>query len=370
MKKLIFSRILKSKKDLKWDWSGTVTSLHKHLEEKITIENMYYFWGKRIYLREILRKLRLLKDDTSMYNIKLANKSLKKYNYDKSPVLQFDEFPYFEDGNHFIYQDLSVLYLKELAETDQNLFKYSGFKNHSIKNITKRANSQLDFYKHCNGIFTMGHWLKKYLTDTNLIDSSKIHHVGGGVNIDISKIDYSKKENNKILFVGKDFERKGGMLVVESFQYLSKNINIDAELYIIGPKTIDIKYDNDNIHFIGEVSPKELHHYFNICDVFCMPSYFEAYGLVFIEALCFGLPCIGRNCFEMPYFIDDNFTGYLINNDDIVDLAEKMNDLLTNTTIKNNVKNLKNNYIQEYSWDTVTNKILNIMEENLVHKGE
>ena len=37
-----------------------------------------------------------------------------------------------------------------------------------------------------------------------------------------------------------------------------------------------------------------------------MPSYFEAYGLVFIEALTYGLPCIGRNAFEMPNFIQDS----------------------------------------------------------------
>ena len=50
-----------------------------------------------------------------------------------------------------------------------------------------------------------------------------------------------------------------------------------------------------------------------MCDVFCMPSYFEAYGLVFVEALTFGLPCIGRNCYEMPYFIEDGKTGLLLN---------------------------------------------------------
>ena len=48
-----------------------------------------------------------------------------------------------------------------------------------------------------------------------------------------------------------------------------------------------------------------------MCDVFCMPSYFEAYGLVFVEALTFGLPCIGRNCYEMPYFIEEGKTGLL-----------------------------------------------------------
>lgn len=59
-----------------------------------------------------------------------------------------------------------------------------------------------------------------------------------------------------------------------------------------------------------------------------MPSYFEGFGLVFVEILIFGLSCIARNIFEMPYLIEDKKTGYLINEDNPADLADRMEDLL------------------------------------------
>ena len=79
-----------------------------------------------------------------------------------------------------------------------------------------------------------------------------------------------------------------------------------------------------------------------------MPSYFEAYGLVFVEALSFGLPCIGRNCYEMPYFIEEGQTGLLLTNEDANELAALMERLLKDEKMKENVKAKRDYYLKEY----------------------
>ncbi len=94
-----------------------------------------------------------------------------------------------------------------------------------------------------------------------------------------------------------------------------------------------------------------------------MPSIFEAYGLVFIEALSFGLPCIGRDAYEMPYFIEDGVTGLLLKENNAVVLANMMDDLLSNEVIKENVKKKRDWYLKEYSWDTVAERIGKVMGE-------
>ena len=299
-----------------------------------------------------------------MSTLKEANQKIKNDIYKNTPIIQFDEYPNFNGLNNFIYQDLAVTYLRELYDKNHKVFDLSGFGHIPYTSILKRENYQYDFYKNCKGIFTMGEWLSIYLKEKYPEFERKIHHIGGGVNIDSSKIDHTVKEGNKILFVGKDFERKGGHLVVRAFDYLYEHLDNSVELYIIGPKSQSYKSNNPNIHFIGEVPIENLSYYFNICDIFCMPSYFEAYGLVFIEALTFGLPCIGRRCFEMEHFIEDGVTGYLIENDDVKILANKMSTLLQNKTIKNNVVNNFDRYILDYSWDTVTDKIIKIIENS------
>ena len=85
---------------------------------------------------------------------------------------------------------------------------------------------------------------------------------------------------------------------------------------------------------------------------------------MFIEALTYGLPCIGRNAYEMPYFIEDNETGYLLKHDDASELSLLIANLLRNDRIKNNVLEKKDWYIKEYSWETVVNRIYEVINKN------
>ena len=121
---------------------------------------------------------------------------------------------------------------------------------------------------------------------------------------------------------------------------------------------------DENLIFLGDIDSDELSQYYNMCDIFCMPSRFEAYGLVFIEALVYGLPCIGRNAFAMKEFIQDGQNGYLIDDDNANILASKILDLLTNDAIKENVVSKKAYYISEYSWDTVANRLIEVIKND------
>ena len=95
-----------------------------------------------------------------------------------------------------------------------------------------------------------------------------------------------------------------------------------------------------------------------------MPSHFEAYGLVFIEVLTYGLPCIGRRLHEMQYLIDENKTGFLIEKkeEDEKVLAEYMKKLIHSEEIKRNVRNKRDYYIETYSWDAIIKRMLGVIE--------
>lgn len=169
--------------------------------------------------------------------------------------------------------------------------------------------------------------------------------------------------HNRILFVGRDFERKGGFLTYDAFCMLKKEMP-DLELYIAGPRINPIQNPVEGYHFLGDIKYDKLSEFYNKCDIFCMPSFFEAYGLVFAEALIFGLPCIGRNCYEMPYFIQDKKNGRLLSeNGGALELAQKMKDALANKEMQNYVISQRNHYIEKYSWDSVAERIKNTIDK-------
>jgi glycosyltransferase involved in cell wall biosynthesis len=342
------------RKEREKSWSGTHYGLYTHLKRYFQVIDVDVSGDLK---SEIIRKVRgtFKIDDMGLSGMKRREHIVKRELRDCNiPLIQFEECPYNWNGPHYIYQDLHVGYVKKLMEENPDIFKISGFQKFKRESVCKREQYQKTFYENVDGILTMGKWLEIELTDSYGIPKEKVFHVGGGVNIDVSKIDYSQKKGNKILFVGRDFERKNGPLVVEAFK-LAKKKKSNLELYIAGPKKLSLS--EEGITLLGDMSYEDLVNYFNLCDVFCMPSKFEAYGLVFVEALTFGLPCIGRDAYEMPYFIEDGKTGYLLKKDSAEELSSLMIAAINNSEMKMNVRNKRDFYKEEYSWDTVSRRI-------------
>lgn len=354
-------------KDKKKTWSGTCWGLYSALQKYIKVKDIDIHES---YFCRIVRKIFKIDSQLGLRNIILKRNNVKRHlRGDKNAIVfQFAEvIKDTENINTYLYIDVDVNYVKHLHDNELEIFNLSNFSSANLSSINIRNESQLAYLTNCRGVFTMGNWLKKSLIERLNISPERVHHVGGGVNLNITKIKDNIKENNKILFVGRDFERKGGFLVLEAFKIL-KNSKKDAELHIAGPATCPFDNNIDGVFYYGDCNHENIEELMNLCDIFCMPSYFEAYGLVFIEALAFGLPCIGRNAYEMPFFIENEKTGLLIDNDDPSDLASKMNTLLKDLSYKERVRSRRDWYISNYSWDSVANKIYNTIENDCLNK--
>lgn len=367
MKRLYFVCPWNGKKEK--SWSGTHNGLRKHLAENFNIIDIDTGLDKtglkELVFKIIIKSYKIAHgsfDDMGVLRMKLVESKVERIiNKNKYPCIQFEECPSISSDRSYIYQDLHVGYVKKMLDEMPDIFAISGFQHLSAKAIYQREKFQRQYYLNAKGIFTMGKWLANELVNNYGLPSEKVFPVGGGCNIDVDSIDYSRKTGNKILFIGRDFERKNGNLVVEAFK-LAKKTRENLELFIAGPKVLDINVEG--IHFLGDVSYDGLIEYYNKCDIFCMPSKFEAYGLVFVEALIFGLPCIGRNAYEMPYFIEEGETGYLLEHESPVELCELMLQLISNGQIKENVRKKRDWYIQEYSWTSVSKRIASIIEKD------
>jgi glycosyltransferase involved in cell wall biosynthesis len=346
-------------KEREKSWSGTHFSLFTALSKYYVLEdkNISCRASFRLALNELLNRVKR-KEDFGLSKFKLIDKifSFNKEN----PIFQFSEAPYNVNTKQYIYQDLSVSYVRQMMENLPYEFSVSTFQIFSENSIRQREKYQNDFYlsENCAGIFTMSKWLANNLVDVCKIPANKVHHVGGGYNLNANLIDYSKKNGTRFLFIGRDFKRKNGPLVVDAFKLLHQKHN-NYELYIVGPNDLTINYEG--IHVLGDISFKDEVEYMNLCDVFVMPSVFEAYGLVFPEALTFGLPCIGRNAYEMPYFIEEGKTGYLLKSNSAEELSCLMENAIINKEMKENVISKKDWYLNEYSWDSVAKRIHEII---------
>ncbi len=133
--------------------------------------------------------------------------------------------------------------------------------------------------------------------------------------------DFKTKFNGtcKLLFVGKDWERKGGDLVLETYNELVRS-GFDIDLTIVG--CIPTHPTNDpNIHVISHLNKdkiadlKKINDLYNNSSFLIVPTKAEAYGLVFAEAAAFGTPVLAPKTGGVPSIVIDGKTGILLESD-------------------------------------------------------
>ena len=84
----------------------------------------------------------------------------------------------------------------------------------------------------------------------------------------------------------------------------------------------------DSVDMLGHVSDDELKRSFSECSLFALPSRGEGFGLVFLEAMAHGKPCIGAKAGGIPEVITPE-TGLLVHYGDVPALANAIEHMLT-----------------------------------------
>jgi glycosyltransferase involved in cell wall biosynthesis len=104
-------------------------------------------------------------------------------------------------------------------------------------------------------------------------------------------------------------------------------------------------------------------------DVFCLPTRFEAFGIAYVEAMCFGLPCIGTSVWAVPEIIADGVTGYVVPPNDIAALAERLLLLLRDPVLAQKMGTAgRDRAAQLFAWPRVADRIVETLEP-LVARG-
>jgi glycosyltransferase involved in cell wall biosynthesis len=144
-----------------------------------------------------------------------------------------------------------------------------------------------------------------------------------------SQCPYLNNQKIHLLFVGRFDRQKGYDLLLKLIKKLDKQ---RFDLTIIGEAVHDKveKLTQSNVIYKGWLTYKEIIPYFQHATVLLMPSRWESFGLVAVEAQSFGLPVVANNCSSLPEVILDKKTGYLVNFEKDID---NIIELLNNTAI-------------------------------------
>ena len=175
------------------------------------------------------------------------------------------------------------------------------------------------------------------------------------------------KQTLRLISIGFLIERKGHLKVLEALYQLQELKN-NFQYIIIGDgyfkeklvqKVKDLNLEKI-VKFLGALPHETAMEHLKNADIFVLPSYNEAFGVVYIEAMYFGKITIGSKGEGISEIIIDGNNGYLVDSSDSTDLANKIKYILNHFTELDYIRNNARKTVwPKFSWENNARQYLN-----------
>lgn len=368
-------RILKGN-TLKKAKSRTCKEIDNKVIQFMEIHNLIYLAMLRIPFLKRFRRWYIRKVIDS-FGIKVAKFSIKNK---VDAVIMYDTtaltcFRYLEKNAPNIKRilDVSMFTYKYMKKNLEEDLKKNGVVHHKEESdflwndkIMGERDEEINLSQYFIGASNAVKESLKYCG----VNDDRIYVVPYGV--EMGKFEFIPKKEIKLplklLFVGQVNYRKGVHHLLEVVSSMSKDM---VELYLAGGIDKNIKFLDqykkfNNIFFKGFITRDKLPQLYQECDVFVFPSLGEGYGLVVLEALSCGLPCIVSDQVGGADAISNYINGFkykLGNNEELkqriewfIDNPKKIEKMSQNA--RESIKHLDwNNYYKNLY--KITNDIIN-----------
>ena len=125
----------------------------------------------------------------------------------------------------------------------------------------------------------------------------------------------------------------------------------------------------NRIVFLGSRPQEILPLYYSAADMVIVPSHYESFGMVALEAMACGTPVIASKVGGLSLSVQDGITGYLVPNGDPDKLADKIELLLGEPGLVEAIGNRAVEWARQFRWPLITRRILEIYDEVSAHKS-
>jgi glycosyltransferase involved in cell wall biosynthesis len=200
----------------------------------------------------------------------------------------------------------------------------------------------------------MGPTSEEFLVRDYGVDDRRISVVGGGANLPVPDTPPTPGPGTRLLFVGKEWERKGGDDLLAAFARL-KQARPDVTLVLVGSSPSGEV--PDGVTVLGAVPHERMLQLYIDADVLVIPTYAEPFGVSFVEALRLGMPCVGTTVGNQRWIIED--AGECVEPGDVGALATALEKVVTNYPAYRERAEKRSVEIRGmFDWDVIADKIL------------
>jgi len=130
-------------------------------------------------------------------------------------------------------------------------------------------------------------------------------------------------------------------------------------------KALDL---DEMVVFLGKRGQNTLPYYYSAAEVVVMPSHYESFGMVALEAMACGTPVIASRVGGLAHLIKDGETGFFVPAQDAEALAEKLRLIFVDHALRDQIGARATAYAKNYCWEEITEQMIGVYESLLSTK--
>lgn len=273
-----------------------------------------------------------------------------------APILQIGTHVYPTGDTKRSYYSMTDMTIQQAADANQ-----FGMGNFSASEIEQMNRVQRKIFDAQRGIFVSCQWTKESVVDDYGQSPDRVVVLGVGTNMEALDAAEDKYTKPSILFVGFDWERKGGPLLLETFRHVHAQLP-EAVLHIVGctPETSD-----PGVDIVGPLQrgvpaeAKRLENLYRSATCFSILPSFDPFPNVLLEAQYTGTPVVSLDEGSRRDAMIPGETGLLVAERDPEALAAAFVEILGNAERARTMGEAGRRFISEtFTWPIIAGKVL------------
>ena len=122
---------------------------------------------------------------------------------------------------------------------------------------------------------------------------------------------------------------------------------------------------SDLVDFLGRRSQDTLPYYYSAAEAVVVPSHYESFGMVALEAMACGTPVVASEGGGLAFLVQDGKTGFTVPVDEPSALAERLSEVINKPDLRREMGKNAAAFAREYAWEKITGRVVKVYEEVL-----
>ncbi|HAF67000.1 MAG TPA: glycosyl transferase family 1 [Clostridiales bacterium UBA9857] len=220
-------------------------------------------------------------------------------------------------------------------------------------------------------VITCSAYMKNEVQSLFSVPGDKTEVIPNGITEPWFKVTKRLSADPMLLYVGRLVPEKGPHILVQAMKQVVFHYP-DAKLVVAGAGPMEghlkeIVYNNglaNAIEFTGHVGDKALYDLYSRAWVAAFPSSYEPFGIVALEAMATGTPCVVGDTGGLSEIVDHGFTGFKVEPDNPDALANTLVYLIGDRKMRAQLaRNAKEHVRRNYRWEDIARATLSVYEE-------